>query len=206
MKFLKDKEIVRTGYNNAAEKYLAVRHEDLPEMKILIDFSKKLQDGSKILDAGCGAGLPFTKFLSEKFDVIGIDLSEKQIELAKKNVPEAHFECQDMTKLSFPDETFNAIISYYAIIHIPREEHTKLLTNFYRILKPEGFALLCFHQNDDPGSYEEDFFGAKMYWSGFDWKTNIEMLKIIGFNIVWYDLVSDSLSEDSGHLFVIVQK
>jgi len=72
-----------------------------------------------------------------------VDFSEAQIELAKKNVPNATFLCQDMTKLSFAEKSFDGITSYYAIIHIPREEHQSLLTNFHRMLKPGGFALLC---------------------------------------------------------------
>ncbi|HUU79517.1 MAG TPA: class I SAM-dependent methyltransferase [candidate division Zixibacteria bacterium] len=203
---MNEKDIVKQGYNLAAEKYLEMRHEDLPEMHLLREFSLKFPEGSKILDAGCGAGLPFTKFLSEKFDVIGVDISEKQIELAKKNVPKAQFICEDMIKLSFPNDTFDGIISYYAIIHIPREEHEILIRNFYKMLKPKGIALLCFHQNDDPGSYYNDFFGVDMFWSGFDWKTNLKILENNGFKILWYKIVDDSLSEDSGHLFVAIQK
>ena len=202
---LKEKEIVRKGYNEVADKYLAARNEELAEMNLLPDFIEKIPKGGKVLDAGCGGGYPFTKKLSEYFDVIGVDISEEQIKLAKKNVPKATFECKDMTALTYPDETFDGILSYYAIIHIPREEQYEMLNNFFRMLKPKGVALLTFHSTDDKGTTDDDFFGAKMYWSGFDAETNITNIKKIGFKIIWSKLVGDSLG-DYKHQFLFIEK
>lgn len=96
---------------------------------------------------------------------IGIDFSEKQIELARQNAPKAQFICKDMTKITFPDEFFYGILSYYSIIHVPRDEQYDLLSSFYRMLKVNGVILLTFHLTDDPESYRPDFFGGgvKMY-------------------------------------------
>ncbi len=202
---MKDKEIVRQGYNEIAQQYLDERNEELAEMKLIPDFIALIPQGGKILDAGCGGGYPFTKLLSENFDVLGVDISEKQIELARKIAPKANFQCLDMTQLSFPDEYFNGIFSYYAIIHIPREEHFDLLVNFYRMLKPNGVALLTFHSKDDPGSYYDDFFDTNMFWSGFAAEKNIQMTKKAGFEIIWSKLIGDSLG-DSKHLFMLLKK
>src|SRR5215216_6304384 len=117
------KETVKAGYNKIAERYLAERTSDSEDIRLLDDLIARLLANAKVLDAGCGAGVPVTQILSKQFHVTGVDFSEAQIELAKQHVPDAEFLCQDMTKLDFPDETFNAITSYYAIIHIPREEH-----------------------------------------------------------------------------------
>lgn len=148
-------------------------------------------------------------FLSENFEVIGVDISEKQIELAKQNVPKAKFICQDMTKVTFPDEHFNGILAYYSIIHVPREEHYELLRNFRRMLKINGTLLLSFHSIDDPESYHGDFFGtgAKMFWSGFDEATNLKMIQDVEFKIIWSKLVQESPKfGGSYHLFVIAEK
>ena len=200
------KKIVREGYNEAAEKYLAMRHEDLEEMKLLPEFSSLIKQGGKVLDAGCGAGLPFTKYLSDRFEVIGIDISEKQIELAKKNVPDAQFFAKDMTKLDYPDNFFDGILAYYSIIHVPREEHEDLFRNFFRMLKTDGVALLCLHATDDPMYTNDDFFGAEMFWSGFDAETNLRILQEIGFDIIWSKIVDDSLGEEGKHLFALIRK
>jgi hypothetical protein len=53
---------------------------------------------------------------------------------------------------------------------------------------------------------DEDFFGARMYWSHFDTKTYLEMLKDTGFSICWSKQVADATCEGAGHLFVLIQK
>ena len=136
MKMNKDyKETVKAGYNAIADRYLTARTRDSEDVRLLNELTTRLHPGAKVLDAGCGAGIPISQMLSGKFEVTGVDFSEAQIELAKKNVPNATFICQDMTKLDFPDNTFDGICSYYAIIHVPREEHEALLINFYRRLQ-----------------------------------------------------------------------
>lgn len=199
------KKLVREGYNKAAKGYRATRNEDLPEMKVLPEFTDRIEPGSRVLDAGCGSGQIVTKYLSERFETIGVDISDEQIKLAKINAPKATFIRQDMTKLDFPDEHFGGILSYYAIFHIPREEHYDLLKNFYRMLKPGGVALLVFSCGDEPEWINEDFFGAKMFWNSWDNEIYLEMLEKIGFEILWTKNIDDSLSEN-WHMFVLSQK
>lgn len=199
------KKIVIAGYDAIGEEYTSKRHKNLPEMKFLPEFCEYISPNGKLLDLGCGAGVPFTKYISERYDTTGVDISPKQIELAKKNVSNATFLCKDMTNLDFPDNSFEGILAYYSIIHVPRDEQFGLFTAMFRILKPKGVALLSLHSSNDPESIFDDFFNTKMYWSGFDTITNIELLKKVGFTILWNKLVEDSLGE-SKHLFVFIQK
>jgi len=200
------KKTVKEGYNTIADRYLAERKRDAEDVRLLEEFMERLPDRANVLDAGCGAGIPISQLLSERFHVTGVDFSEAQIELAKKNVPSADFLCEDMTQLSFPDNTFDGITSYYAIIHIPREEHHSLLANFYRMLKPGGFALLCLGAENLIDDIEENYLGTRMYWSHYDTETYLEMLNDCGFAILWSKRVVDETCQDAGHLFVLAQK
>lgn len=200
------KKTVKEGYNAIADRYLAERTLDSEDVRLLDDFIERLPATAKVLDAGCGAGIPISQLLSEHFQVTGVDFSEAQIELAKKNVPTATFLCEDMTKLNFPDNTFDGITSYYAIIHIPREEHQALLANFHRMLKPGGFALLCLGAEHLIDDIDEDYLGTRMYWSHFDTETYLKMLNDCGFSTIWSRRVEDETCEGAGHLFVLVQK
>ena len=200
------KNIVKNGYNQIAGRYLAERTTDSEDVRLLGDFIELLAADAKVLDAGCGAGIPVTQKLAQHFDVTGVDFSKSQIELAKKNVPNAKFICEDLTNLNFPDDTFDGICSYYAIIHIPREEHQALLANFHRMLSTGGVALLCLGAENLKDDIEEDYLGTKMYWSHYDSATYQKMLKEIGFSIVWAKFVKDESSEGAGHLFVLAQK
>lgn len=204
--------MVRVGYNESAEildKILGIkREEEKEQIAYLTEFSSRIPLNGRILDAGCGNGA-YSRILSEKFEVFGVDISEKQIVLAKHNAPKARFICQDMTKMTFPDVYFDGILSYYAIIHVPREEHYDLLRNFHRMLKINGIVLLTFQGSDDPESYNLNFLdtGIKMFWSGFDKEANLRIVQDIGFNIIWSKLVQESPKwGESYHLFVMAEK
>ena len=208
---MEKKDIVRNGYNKTAEKLqeiFGISKEGSDKLKLLSDFISRIAPKGRVLDAGCGNGA-YSRVLSDKFNVIGVDISEKQIELARQNAPNAEFYCEDMTKITYPDEFFDGIVSYYSIIHVPRDEQFELLSNFYRMLKIKGVVLLTFHLNDDPESYAEDFFGrgVKMYWSGYSKSTNLKMLIQIGFKIIWSKSVKESPKfGESSHLFVFAEK
>jgi 2-polyprenyl-3-methyl-5-hydroxy-6-metoxy-1,4-benzoquinol methylase len=208
---MEKKEIVRKGYNKTAEileEIFGVERTDNEQIEFLTDFSSRIPKNGRILDAGCGNGA-YSRILSGEFEVIGVDISEKQIGLAKKNALEAQFICEDMTKLTFSDQYFDGILSYYAVIHVPREEQYDLLRNFHRMLKSDGVLLITLQHMDDPESYYEDFFetGVKMFWSGFDKETNLKMIQDIGFKIIWSKLVLESPKfGDNYHLFVMAEK
>jgi len=200
------KETVKAGYNSIATHYLATRTEDSEDVRLLDDLVQRLPQGARVLDAGCGAGVPVTRFLSKFFQVTGVDFAEAQIELARQLAPQAQFLCQDITELIFPDNSFDAICSYYAIIHIPRQEHQALLQNFYRMLKPSGLALLCLGAEDLENDTQEDYLGAAMYWSHYDADTNLSIIQACGFELIWSRVVADATSPGAGHLFVLAQK
>jgi len=200
------KETVKAGYNTIATSYLKTRNADSEDVRLLDDLVQRLPKGARVLDAGCGAGVPVARFLSRYFDVVGVDFAEAQLRLARQLVPGAQFVCQDITDLGFPDATFDAICSYYAIIHIPRQAHKALLQDFYRMLKPSGLALLCLGADDLEEDIVEDYLGARMYWSHYDAETNLDLINACRFELIWSKVVADASSPGSGHLFALVQK
>jgi SAM-dependent methyltransferase len=199
------KEIVRAGYNAMGAAYLATRAKDAEDVRLLGEFVRRLPKGARVLDAGCGPGVPVTRLLGRSFAVTGVDFSEVQLRLARQLVPEARFICQDMTELRFPDSYFDAICCLYAIIHVPREQHRELLRNFHRMLKPSGLALLCMGAGEWTGT-DDDFLDTMMYWSHCDADTNVRLIQKCAFNIIWTRIVVDSLDPEAAHVFVLAQK
>jgi len=137
------KEIVRVGYDTIGSAYTAGRQLDGEQLAMLNDLVSRLSHDARILGAGCGAGVPVTRWLSERVQVTGVDISDAQIAAARRAVPQVEFICEDLTQIDFPDESFDAICSLYSVIHIPREEHRPLLRTFHQMLKPGGLLLLC---------------------------------------------------------------
>lgn len=203
------KTTVREGYEQVAEAYLADRRLHSADVAALAQLTGRLAPGALVLDAGCGAGLPIAAQLSRSCRLVGVDFSSRQLKLASQNVPAALLTCQDLTRLGFAAGVFDAVCSYYAIIHIPREEHAGILNDFYRLLKPGGLTFLCLGAEDLDDDYDNDYFGTRMYWSHYDALTNLELLRAAGFDVLWSEIISDSLGGEAatgGHLFVLAQK
>ena len=134
-------ELVRRGYNKIASTYLSARSDGRADPPVLGEFSSLLPANALVLDAGCGAGVPVTKFLAQRHRVVGIDFSIVQARTASGLVPSALIASVDMTQLAFPPGLFDGVCSFFAILHIPRSKHWNLLADFYRILRKEGLAL-----------------------------------------------------------------
>jgi ubiquinone/menaquinone biosynthesis C-methylase UbiE len=200
------KKLVQAGYNAIAADYLTTRTDTSDDVKLLEELVARLPKGAKVLDAGCGAGVPVTRILDRCFEVTGVDFAEAQIEMARQLVPNATFICHDIVDLDLPDSSFDAICSYYAIIHIPRQEHPKLLQNFHRMLKPGGLVLLCLGASDIEHDIDENYHGSPMYWSHFDAETNVRLTGEVGFEIILSKLIADSTYPASKHLFVLAGK
>jgi len=175
--------LVKEGYNQAAERYLAAR-DQFRNLPYLEKVNIVLAPNSLILDLGCGAGKPVDEFFVKRgHRVIGIDISEKQIELARKHVPAGKFLVGDMTSLARGAYTVDAVVSFYAISHIPRTLHRELFETIHSWLRKGGYLLVTMGSTEWEGT-EQDFHGVKMYWSHFGAETNREMIKRCGFEIM----------------------
>lgn len=181
----KNKDIVADGYNQMGQSYheSRIRREEKVNPWLEEQFQTMPQTGS-FLDVGCGGGRPVSKFFADKgFAVSGIDISSSMIELARASIPEGKFQVGDMETMDFPENTFDVISSFFAIIHVPREAHQMILEKIFSYLKPGGEFIATLGLNDNPEGYEEDWKGAPMYWSHFDGETNKKMLEAAGFVI-----------------------
>jgi 2-polyprenyl-3-methyl-5-hydroxy-6-metoxy-1,4-benzoquinol methylase len=100
---------------------------------------------------------------------------------ASENVPEATFQEMNMIEIDFPPESFDGIISTYAVIHIPREMHSRIFRSFHSILKPRGIMLVSVAS----WAWEEfaDYMGVDMFWSHFDPDKTRSLITETGFNI-----------------------
>ena len=180
------KRTVARGYNSITGDYLKLVENMGPTVrdKYLKVIFKRLQKNARILELGCGAGIPMTQQLVKRFRVVGVDISREQLLLARGNVPEADFILADMTGLGFADGAFDAVTAFYSITHIPRNEHAALLAGIYRLLKPGGLLVATMGAGDLPDSVEDNWLGAPMFFSHFDGDTNVILVKQAGFDII----------------------
>ena len=179
---------VESGYDQIGEHYLATRDpEDPLTLRALEDLASLLPSEAAVLDLGCGAGVPVTRWLADRgFAVTGVDVSAKQLELARTYVPDGTFIKADMTEVVFGPESFDAVVAFHSIIHVPRTEHTTLLESIHRWLEPGGALLATMTVTDYEGREENwEGWGAPMVWSHYDRNANVTMLRDAGFEILY---------------------
>lgn len=170
------KRVVENGYDAIAERYLtwSAQIADDPRLRYLADFDSRLPDRAKVLELGCGAGVPCAKKLAERHDVLGVDLSQQQVELARATVPRARFEKADMTALDFPDGEFDGIAAFYSILHVPRAEQPALFAKIARWLRPGGLFLASLGTGTP--DVTETWLGVEMFFGSNTPDVNRDLL------------------------------
>ena len=180
-------EIVRKGYDRIAKKYQADRHifDNKRELK---EFVSLLPRNAKVLDVGCGAGVPFIKFLVEYgCSVTGVDFSGSMLRLARRNVPEANLVKLDVTRLGLKANSFDGVTSSFCIIHIPREKHSSLFQSLHGVLKPEGVMLISMGYSEWEGT--EEYYGVDMFWSHYSPEKTLQTIESAGFQTIWDKII-----------------
>ena len=203
------KALVQSGYDACAAAYDESRRAE-PGNEIL-RLNDRLNDGDAVLDIGCGAGVPIAKSLAARYRVTGVDFSQEMIQRARQSVPTGDFICADVMSLRFPPLSFNAVVTFYSIFHLPREEHPDLFRRIHGWLEPGGHLLCTLSHYSEPGYTEEDFFGETMYWSNYSLSEYTDILTRTGFLVLetgatgsGYEEALQESSED--HPLVLARK
>jgi cyclopropane fatty-acyl-phospholipid synthase-like methyltransferase len=201
--------VVEAGYDRVAERYLASKDpEDPTTLAALEELSRGFSPGAGVLDLGCGAGVPVTRWLARRFAVTGVDVSARQLELARRHIPRANLIKADMIDLSFEAESFDAVVAFHSIIHVPRAEHPALLGEIRRWLRPGGAFVATWALGAWEGE-EEDWggWGAPMLWSHHDGETSLKLLRDAGFAVERAEARTTSGARgDESWLWVLARK
>lgn len=109
--------------------------------QIILNLVSKFGIG-KILDVGCGDGY-ITSLIFEKFKgVIGIDISEKAIKLAREKNQGVTFAVASCTNLPFSDRSFDTIVASEVIEHVNYNDGKSFLKEARRVLTPKGRIII----------------------------------------------------------------
>jgi len=187
------KILVQQGYDRCAAAYHNARKNEAgPELDLL---TRRLQDGATVLDIGCGAGVPYTRTLAQRFLVTGVDSSSGMIQRARANASKVTFIHGDIMSVEFHPSSFNAVVAFYSAFHLPREEHPDLFRRIYDWLEPSGYLLCTLSRSSEKGYTEDDFFGVTMHWSNYGLDEYKEILSRVGFTLLETSVVSHGFTE-----------
>ncbi|WP_350280148.1 class I SAM-dependent methyltransferase [Kribbella sp. HUAS MG21] len=161
MTFLDD---ISTSYDNVAVSYAELVVDGAEWEAPAFDLLATLVAGSgrTVLDVGCGPGRTTALLAERDLPVIGIDLSPGMIEVARRDHPELDFRVGSMTALDLPDGSASAVVSWWSIIHLPRDVVPQAFAEFHRVLAPGGVLLMGFHVGEESTHKTSGYGGHPM--------------------------------------------
>ncbi|MFG2193098.1 class I SAM-dependent DNA methyltransferase [Streptomyces sp. NPDC048639] len=174
--------------------------------------AEQLPAGSRVLDVGCGTGLPTAAQLTEAgHRVVGIDLSPAMVKLARDNVPAAEFHVADLADLSGPTDLadladpavpadgeaqgppgpglFDGIAAYFSLLMLPRAEIPYALRTLHGLLRPEGLLALSMVEAD-VDDFAIPFLGRTIRVSGYVRDELRQVVLDAGFEVAGEDSYS----------------
>ncbi|KAH8554549.1 S-adenosyl-L-methionine-dependent methyltransferase [Umbelopsis sp. PMI_123] len=154
------KAIIERGYDQVADAYLAwsAPRPTLTRATYIDKLVEQLPKGANVLELGCGAGVPSTqKLIASGLSVTGVDISGAQIELARAHVPKATLIHSDMMNLEFEPASFDAVVGFYSIFHLPKDEQSIMIERVQMWLK-EGGWFLCNFNSEEGEVVRESWF------------------------------------------------
>jgi SAM-dependent methyltransferase len=203
----RQRELVRRGYDAIS---LAYRSDDDEAASSsgedvsryagwVAELADLLPAGATVLDLGCGAGIPATRELADHgLRVIGVDFSAVQLGRARRLVPAASLVQADMAALYLRPARLDAVVSFYALIHVPLADQQALFPRIRRWLRPGGYLLAIVGAGRWTGT--ERYLGADMFWDHADTATYLRWLAAAGLAPIWDRYVPEG---DSGHSLIL---
>ena len=141
-------EFERRGWEKASDPY----HHHFGALTrqscgALLD-AARVQTRSKVLDVATGPGYVAALAHQRGADVIGLDFSPEQVDLARKNFPRIEFQQGDAEHLAFEPALFDAVVMGLCLMHLPNAD--RAVAEAFRVLKPGGrFAATVWAKPED---------------------------------------------------------
>ena len=142
-----------------------------------------LNPQGRLLDVGCGSGRDSKFFTEQGLSVLGIDLSDEMLKIARKTAPKAEFQKMDITDIKI-DEVFDCIWCCSVILCIPKRYIRKILKDLYNILKDEGYIMINTEEGDSDGFKLDRKDNVKKYRAHYPMDVFEDILKDVGFQII----------------------
>ena len=158
-----------------------------------------LRPGARVVDLGCGAGIPATRELAgHGLQVLGVDFSVVQLQRARRLVPAARFVQADMAGLHLRPASADAVVAFYSLIHVPLADQRALFPRIRGWLRPGGYLLAIVGARQWTGT--APYLGADMFWDQADTATYLRWLQAARLAPVWNRYIPEG---NSGHSLVL---
>jgi ubiquinone/menaquinone biosynthesis C-methylase UbiE len=208
-------DLIAEKYNNWANRESSIRLKYLQHLlpPLTSDSNEK-----HVLELGCGAGIPVTQTLASinHIHITANDMSTVQIGFAKQNIAslqstkvvkeKIEFIEGDMMSISFPNASLDAVVAMYSLIHLPQNEQVTLLERISDWLKPGGYLLANFAEQEATSIVDEHWMHEKgwTFWSGLGVQGTLDAIKKASLEVEFHEVSIDVV--DANFLWVLARK
>lgn len=203
------RDLVRRGYDAISDTYRSDAGESNVESAEttetydawLAELRGLVPAGLRVLDLGCGAGVPASRHLAAAgYHVTGLDISAVQVRRARNLVPEGVFIQADMATWDTASQSFEAIVCLYALIHLPLEDQRLLIPRMRRWLTDSGYLLAIVGAGRWTGV--EQYMGAEMFWDHEGPDAYLEWFADAGLQPQWSRFIPEGAA---GHTLILAR-
>lgn len=212
------RESVKKDYDVIAEEYCEEFGRAYEDLDVIEEFMAKLKPKSKILDLGGGAGKLTDLFIKRGYDAICYDFSEKMMRKSKEYYSELPYVLDDMINMKnhFMNNSFDGIIAFYSLFHIPRENINNVFLDIYDLLKENGVFCFVVQLGDNGEQFIDEPYlkeqGKNVLYFNFFTKQEIDEILIKNnfekiFETEKTDVGENELGEEGNNkIFIIARK
>ena len=137
------------AYNKQAKDYAKMVADELSKDMYTLHLPKLAKDapaGGAVVDVGCGPGdclALLSKDVKDGTALVGTDISDEMLKIARERVPTATFHNATATSLPLGDGEASAVMSYFVLHHLSLEDIGSALREWRRVLRSDGRLLLA---------------------------------------------------------------
>lgn len=127
-------------------------------------FSMCGKSNPSVVEIGCGNGRDAAEICKHTDTYLGMDISEKLLEIAKKNLPGTNFVLADVETFEFPSN-MDIVFAFASLIHVPKESFKEIMTKLFSSVQKNGLVFISLkHSNTYAEITKKDEFGTRTYW------------------------------------------
>lgn len=200
---------MKAEYDLIASQWQAMRTTlPKPDQALFRCFLNQLPQESAILDLGCGTGTPVAQLLIENgHRITGVDRSKKLLAVAQERFPLHQWHLQDLESFN-TNHTYNGVVIWDSLFHLPREQHLPLLIKAYQALSPEGLLILSSGGSDtNIAPFTGVMFDVEFFYDAYPVAELITLCESIGFTVIDKKMVNlPDGKKDKGRLGLVMKK
>lgn len=144
------REFERSGWNSVSEGYEAVFGPLTAQSVAVTLDAASVIGGCRVLDVCTGHGVLALAATDRRAKVSAVDFAEAMVAAARRNAPTVDCRQGDAQDLPYPDNTFDAVVCGYGILHVP--EPDRALAEMRRVLRPGGRVAISVWERPSPAN------------------------------------------------------